>query len=286
MENQESTNLTDQTETNLASQGQALRGYDNKSKLNILKNKFFILFVIVSFLIAFLIGGFVLGKNTANKQVSQTPTQTLTPTPAADPTADWQIFTENGFTFKYPSSWKYKINTNATAGDPTITGTRVDFGRDYTQKEIDDGERIYKTTPAPDALVLQMSLFFNTDKKSQNYDTRNFATTIDTLETKSLIVGEDIQATQYIWGCQATCVDVAFKQNGMIFDFSVNNFDDQSINILNQILSTFKFTDSLQRQLKKGWRVRRMLCSVRMDLGWEDPAPIANLTAQSNRFAI
>lgn len=247
-----------------ASQGVPLRSY---SKTNIFKNKFFWGFIGLSFLIAFLIGGFLLGKNNASKEVACTMEAKVCPdgtsvgrsgpkceftkcpevTPTPDATANWKIYKGNGFTFKYLSSWKYKIITNATAGQPTITGTRVEFGRDYTQKEIDDSERIYKTTPAPDALVSQMNLFFSADKKSQNYDTRNFATTIDTPETKTIKVGKDIQATQYIWGCQSTCVDVAFKQNGMIFDFSVNNFDDQSIKILNQILSTFKFTDSTSK---------------------------------------
>lgn len=108
-------------EAGLASQGETLRSY---RKTNILKSKFFLGFVALSFLIAFLVGGFVLGKNSTNKQVSQTttvtqaPSQPSTPIPTIDYSKNWRItdsktnsgwkkYTNNelGFSIEYPNNW-------------------------------------------------------------------------------------------------------------------------------------------------------------------------------------
>ena len=117
-------------EAHLASQGQALRSY---SKTNILKSKFFLSFVALSFIIAFLIGGFVLGRNSVLKELNPSapaipspgpviydPTPTINPIDTGiisdSETKGWKKYTNDklGISFEFPASYTF-----------TATGTLI-----------------------------------------------------------------------------------------------------------------------------------------------------------------
>ena len=123
-------------------------------KFSILKSKIFIGFVALSLLLAFLAGGFMLGKNSVLKELNPTsPTIPPKDPVVYDPTADWQTFERNNYSFKYPNASKVlpedevnDINLQLSNRDIIHVISQNNSGnlssRDWLEKEFPSSESV------------------------------------------------------------------------------------------------------------------------------------------------
>lgn len=65
--------------------------------------------VILFLVIVGSVSAFVLNKNSASKPQPNAETIVASPTPTPDPIANWKTYTGNGFSIKYPASWKIEV---------------------------------------------------------------------------------------------------------------------------------------------------------------------------------
>lgn len=149
----------------LASKGHALQN----QKTNIFKNKFFILFIAISFLIAFAVGGFVLGKtqNTINLteeddgKITSVNIGELINITLPNPGDGGYKFTE----LIYDKKLLSKIDNTHTPPTSDLPG---DFGKDiWTFKTIETGEAQIKFNIAAsfNPADIQPRYIFNLDIK-------------------------------------------------------------------------------------------------------------------------
>jgi hypothetical protein len=95
--------------------------------------------------------------------------QFLTPTPTPDPTANWKTHTDskNGFSFKYPLGWTYKLGeTYSTTGHVTFDTNLASGNKntDYifeismeTQSDLDQWTKYESTTVLPNQTMGTMT---------------------------------------------------------------------------------------------------------------------------------
>lgn len=138
--------------------------------------------------------------------------------------ADWKTYTDGniGFSIKYPSGWTYKLGeTNATSGHVTF-----DTGLPSSNKNT--------------------NYIFNIALETQaNYYQWSKYSTTTTLESQ-IINGHSFE--KYIVGDLYYSLNYILKQNEKVFRFSFYPFDSNQYpkelqETLDQILSTFKFTN-------------------------------------------
>lgn len=93
-------------------------------EFSILKSKFFIGFVALSFLIAFTVGGFILGRNSVLKELNPTdPT-----VPPADPVIAMKTYEGKTFNISYPVYWTAEERhwlSNREVDDPNEINTAI-----------------------------------------------------------------------------------------------------------------------------------------------------------------
>lgn len=216
----------------LASQGETFRGYGK-----IFRSKFFWGFLILSAFAAFLIGGFYLGKNQNNNNSIEIPPRGpvfYEPTP--DPTADWKTFEGDGFSFRYPSDL-YIRNDN----------TSSDQYNQFLEKPNDINRIKFSVDVISNPQNLDLIVIAN--KKPVPYDRIK-----DTYE-KISINGYEAIINRSELPCLGDCkedevdekgTNVLIKGNKKIITFYISTFNKggptATENWLNQILSTFKFT--------------------------------------------
>lgn len=253
-------------QTDLPLPEKELPAYTGGGKFSFLKNKFFILFVFISFLLAFLIGGIILGQNysdqkkiklindfetcaTAGYPITQsypatckTPdgrsfTQELTEEEKENldlqsSTADWKTYAGNGFSFKYPSNW----SVDSSKSDSIIIGPLSTIN--HIGQTVPEYVSSYITLNIKDSIPNTDLIKYSKIDSSLGAVWENI--NIDNLTGYTVDHG----------GCQSgTCRDVFFQKNSKIYNF----FEQNQLNELDQILSTFtfaplsasKFTDSL-----------------------------------------
>ena len=207
-------------------------------------------FVIISFLAAFLIGGFVLGKNNASKQVPQTPTSIATkPTPTADPTwqitdseinTGWKKYTNTriGFSVEYPA--------NDLIAEPNACSSKYSYNLGLFKKNAKEEYLCGSDEP--------YYFYVNVVNDKSNISADNSCYT----NTKQSITVNNTQAEKYtttfrkedkacaeagIGPISAERISIYITQNGKLYllTWPVLDVDDS---IYNQMLFTFKFTDS------------------------------------------
>lgn len=183
--------------------------------------------------------------------LAPTPVGSPKPAKAADPTADWKTYEGSVFSMKYPDNYifleKKNYNFNAVYSRPNqILGTLVQFGPPLTQKEIDDYKRIYKTSPSPDQLGADsVYMQFSDDASFNNQTPQDLIPISDKSvfdNAKTVKVGNNIEGKEYHYGCQSECLAAIFKYNDKLYFLGISN--SNNFLLLEQILSTFKFTNS------------------------------------------
>ncbi len=201
---------------------------------------------IVSFCIALSVGGYllVLNKNTEVKtactmeaklcpdgtSVGRTgPKCEFAPCPTSNPTANWKTYLNKAynFSFKYPNVWDVTgENSLFVAPKSTIDGIKKMKGGfeggSFLNIQIKTGEFIAPVSNDY-STVTQKERIIN-DLTAIEYTSR-FIKDVPGFESGAVIT------------------DVVFNKNGEKTD--VELLDNKNINIFNQILSTFKFTDAI-----------------------------------------
>lgn len=164
--------------------------------------------VLVSLVVLLLIGGggIFLGTQFAKAPTPSPAPVLVTPTVPADPTANWQTYanTKYNFSFKYPLNW----NIRALAGSQQSLATASDFVIEgpYSNLTSLEGTPLYNLTVSV------------VDKQEES-------TSTPTHIIKSLPIGNQF----------------------VTFEFSSSQIPPQAVTVnsdFDQILSTFKFTDS------------------------------------------
>lgn len=146
-------------------------------------------------------------------------TEVSTPTPIAttDPTASWKTFTHptNKYQFKYPSEWTTAINEKAKAG--------VLFGPNASSSSGIGGVEVREINIEPqDFYKLTESKVIESTPYSIN----------------------GINGYKYTYSNIMVSHGFVFKNtDGLIYNIYINTDDKQNLEIFDQILSTFKFTD-------------------------------------------
>jgi len=160
---------------------------------------------------------------------NQTPSQekvedTMTPTLTPDPTADWNTYKGNNYTFKYPNSWKFY-----SSDEPTGT-TDVNGIGEYHLSPIDINNSY---------IMLQVTSSEDTLLKLVEESIKNYSWTDKVISTTKI---NNIEATK-VTGQEngAERIAVVFEMGNFVYKLQSL---EESVNLFDQILSTFKFTDS------------------------------------------
>lgn len=169
----------------------------------------------------------------------QTPTVSSTPTPVAtiDPTASWKTYTNNkyglDFSFLYPTDFNIKRDPETSWDSPAMknfVGMSIELTPTNKYKFQDLILSITKTDKSLDEYV-------------KNYTSSNY-TTPKTKTRESLTIAEWIGSYK-----NAPTHYLSFVSNGYIYSFGlvaiddVTSFGTENSKLLDQILSTFKFTE-------------------------------------------
>lgn len=257
MENEE---LLPKPQTDLPLPEKEIPAHTGASKTNIFKSKFFLGFVAFSILIAFLIGGFYLGRNSVFKELN--PSNPAIPpkdpdmykgTPTPDPTADWKTYTNTtyGYTFSYPSK------TYLPYSDPQKPG---DYSVQYCPSQnLEDC--------AFPSDIFGVNVYDNPNKQSldqwlkTSYDSKLFRECYikDPRTTVENISFLGIQATEYNFIIDKSTTDgvckneimegggqfrqMVFAKDNKIYNLDIRLASTEIFPELEQILSTFKFTN-------------------------------------------
>lgn len=202
------------------------------------------------------VGGYLIYKLPRTSVTPQTPQTTPAPTPSSTPdeTANWKTFTseDKTFSFKYPPQWIYETKkitlmlkykgkerdvVSVSAGIPMTEEQRKAQGYinlNDVPKTLNNFLLLYVTSPDFKNLNLDNPAedLLSTQMVKENIDYQ-----------KDITLKNNITAKEVGYGCQAYCIDIYFKNNSTIFDFSTGPNAETNIAILRQILSTFKFTN-------------------------------------------
>lgn len=176
-----------------------------------------------------------------------TPTTIPTPSPTPDPTANWKTYidTTNGFSLKYPDTY-FKFQ-----GDPTLGF--------FIATSATQGGNGPKFLPNKNDVWLGESTL-----KTANYSNLNtldqYITSIAIYENpiKTSITMDGVNAYKIVYSSQVYCAgnscstiygyDELVLKNGNIYVVTMSSGDkstlDNNANLFDQILSTFKFTDT------------------------------------------
>lgn len=200
---------------------------------------------------------------------SSISTESISPTP--DPTADWKTFIDNkwGYSFKYPSNWF--LNNNIVSEYPWplngLSDPKYDFQQTYNA---------ITTYMYPNQVWSEMTniAFFDSLSQIHLYETGN----IGKSKGKKIFTGITQDNFPYeIFEINASEKEEpysgveAYILNGQkLVKVTLTSYNQQSISLFNQILSTFKFIEPISN-----WKTYE-----NNDYGFSIKYP-ANLTIES-----
>lgn len=192
-------------------------------------------FVAVIFAVLFTVAGYQLAQN---KTAKQTVTSTSVASPTPNPVANWQTYTnpQYGFSFKYPSTWFIK---NLTCCISPTTNLDAEFINDNSSVDSNQNQRI--------------SVVLNDEDITQAIDSLNsngggvktqMERTSTTLAGKQI---EKLEITQTVYQDSEKTTPAGTNQFYIVFIpfqshvIRITSWLEDK-NIVDQILSTFKFT--------------------------------------------
>jgi len=185
--------------------------------------------------------------NNLVQQSRTTPIQSIAPTPTLShttsiDTAEWKTYIspENTFSIKYPANLISTTVKNDTydlfkRDTPNIKGTSVVFEHPITEEE----SKYYYDTPPK--TVENFTLFYGFDDILKPMNLRDFVTSIDEGDIREITIDNSIHAKEYLWGCQSYCVNIVFRKDNTVYNFYINNYNEQDLALLRQAVTTFKF---------------------------------------------
>jgi hypothetical protein len=173
---------------------------------------------------------------------NQTPTTAPSPTPTPDPTSDWKTYTNTkyGYSVKYPSDWKIQSPGGGSNGE-LCRETGIDSQIiELSEKELSECGFAGEGLPSPDANITVWVL----DEKHSTLENL-----IGPNYSKLQVAGEaavkypftDESALPNIY---ATRIYLNHNNNGYIIYLKQSDITGKYEMILDQILSTFKFTEA------------------------------------------
>ena len=189
------------------------------------------------------IGGYILGlKGTKNiiQDATQKKLAVVSPIPTLDQTANpdsiganWKTYlnSANGFSFRYPSNWIYQDYSKGNSNEIEIR-----FGKVLTEDHIGQTVPPY---PAGDFV-----LSYQKDNLSKIPE--DFVKDYSSVSKTKLVEVSGIQATQIFYSGSASgdSMTIILKKDDLVYKFSIPESVSSRLSIFDQILSTFKFTDS------------------------------------------
>lgn len=151
-------------------------------------------------------------KYSSSKPSQQNTIQRASPTP--NPTANWKTYEGEGFSFKYPSDWEFSDRSKVNF-DPTVEIRKSDSYLNIYLEELETkGLQNVKTIREEDILVGNKSIKFEF-----------YTSTV----TKQLSLHSDLSEKTLPFYAINIYLDKETK--------------DSDLQVLNQVLSTFKFTE-------------------------------------------
>ena len=184
-----------------------------------------------------------------------------TPSPATDETANWKTYisSDNLSRFRYPNTWEnfvMKSRNDIEVNGKKYQATTIEFGLPISEEERKKfGYLKFEDTPRTYREV-EYTYATHPDFENINIEDIHRELTLEGIKKPTLLewidpkwkditIGDNIRAKRVFHSaCQSgSCLVIFFKVNDTIFDFYLANSDEESSNQLDQILSTFKFTD-------------------------------------------
>lgn len=214
--------------------------------------------ILIVLILAALVGGYFLYQQQAKSPSAPTTppatSSTFQPSPSpADQTANWKIYTNNraNFSFSYPNNWFISEQvSNNTVKDIEITSCDLKNNPFCTREknQITISARLVDKADVYEG-AKNMEEYYQRQAKSSNSGKNKRSVTLDNLSAIrfSTIGGEgDMEGVQG----NGDIVGVDYKGNLYTLKVSINvgpsgksDNLNEAINIFNQILSTFKFTE-------------------------------------------
>lgn len=196
--------------------------------------------------------GLVFDKTTffANPYINAKPTTTLTPAPTSDPTANWKTYinTKVGFEMKYPERYP---QPGLPSGGPNSSPI-------YATGNEDNTDIIFGTSSL-DSIDLDVFPFTGTVDQLKNDATKS---PIAISEEKATLI-KTIQVGETTAQWYATTPKIVYPNDtnsgairvyfiGNNHGFILNTTSNHNTEEIDQILSTFKFTDTTSTQQVQG----------------------------------
>jgi hypothetical protein len=207
--------------------------------------KFLILLIALFLLLALMEGGYFLYKNSQNQSTSPAPTPIAKATPTPDPTYGLTSYQSKiaGYSFKYPSDWTVAKIISDTEKDEE----KELQSSDYTEKSMEG-----PVNPISGGASLYIDNGVNPNFKDYNsykYFILNTSTGHDTQKNiennKEIVVsGEKCLFSENMKAFGGYVSACSMYHNGKTVDLTFHSISTDN-QIFKQILSTFKFTDSV-----------------------------------------
>lgn len=205
-----------------------------------------------------LLGGYLLWGNKSQPAPSQQQVVATQPTPTPDPTAGWKTFSGQDFVIKYPQEWE--ATTNFELGGGSDNGVQI---LNPNSKKPFTGGNGYSGTPSQklyptEYITLKSRPTSETVKQYvDKYDgpcgaDQKREAGIDYIHRSAYSAGQ-INGEIFTVPCEGGGYkEIVISAGKKLFTFDLSN--DISEKLVNQILSTFKFTDQTQAVDTTNWK--------------------------------
>ncbi len=222
-----------------------------------------ILLGILGAVLALFIGGYYFGMRQYQSATQAVPTvaQIAKPTPTpADPTSDWKTYTNTKYAFsiKYPSTWKLKEKTTEIGSDFVNFQSPNGYGLGISFQQKDDKNQMGPSGIAAGEFIKRGNIQFG-----------------ETTISKDVLVYKEKDKQVWYNGVSTFVVgNTKFSislNNNQSTDYENTSLDKETELTTDQILSTFKFTDTTNSQI---YTDPTNMYSFQLPTGWQTTTQI------------
>ncbi len=210
-----------------ALQDETLEGYGGRFHFP----KYIFLGIAFVILLSIIGGAYFLGRNSVFKELNPTaPTVPPPDEPKYDPTTDWQTYTGNGFSFKYPTDFEIHVNE-----------AHIFETTDYEPVK----NHIELNSPSATAIpFITINYTLNTSDLSRFIDSVSQCVDVNSKKGGEISIGNVSGKVFANTRCGVSeTTEIHFVKNNVGYVVGFNGELDQ--NFLNQFLSAFKFSDTM-----------------------------------------